>query len=124
MELGAGGPAYLELYRSGELRQWVADAYGRLRSCDLGAGGCGVKRREGELGACRTGERAVVSGHHAHFGDEDPLVGRRGSGTAFFAWCNLRVLPELRYQSGRGWSRSGGGRHCSHDARPSAIGLS
>ena len=47
MESGAGGPAYLELYRSGELRQWVADAYGRLRSCDLCARGCGVNRREG-----------------------------------------------------------------------------
>ena len=39
---------------------------------------------------CRTGERAVVSSYNAHFGEEAPLVGRGGSGTVFFAWCNLR----------------------------------
>jgi len=39
---------------------------------------------------CRTGERAVVSSYHAHFGEESPLVGYHGSGTIFFSWCNLR----------------------------------
>jgi putative pyruvate formate lyase activating enzyme len=39
---------------------------------------------------CRTGERAVVASYNPHFGEEAPLVGRGGSGTIFFAWCNLR----------------------------------
>jgi putative pyruvate formate lyase activating enzyme len=33
---------------------------------------------------------AVVASAGAHFGEESPLVGRGGSGTIFFTWCNLR----------------------------------
>ncbi|MGD9007287.1 MAG: radical SAM protein [Desulfobacteraceae bacterium] len=38
---------------------------------------------------CKTGRLAVVSSFNAHFGEEDPLVGEHGSGTIFFAHCNL-----------------------------------
>jgi putative pyruvate formate lyase activating enzyme len=31
----------------------------------------------------------VVSSFNAHFGEEDPLVGKHGSGTIFFTHCNL-----------------------------------
>jgi putative pyruvate formate lyase activating enzyme len=82
-------PTYVALLRSGELKRRVAEAYERLRECDLCARECGVNRREGEVGVCRTGERAVVCSHHAHFGEEDPLVGAHGSGTIFFSLCNL-----------------------------------
>ena len=83
--------AYLKLLRSGELKRRVAEAYARLEACDLCARECGVNRRESAEGAgCRTGERAIVSSVGPHFGQEDPLVGTRGSGTIFFSWCNLR----------------------------------
>jgi uncharacterized Fe-S radical SAM superfamily protein PflX len=39
---------------------------------------------------CRTGVRAQVSSYNPHFGEESPLVGTGGSGTIFFAWCNLK----------------------------------
>jgi len=82
--------AYLKLYRSGELKERVTEAYHRLESCNICARECGVNRRESAKGAaCRTGERAVVSSYAPHFGEEAPLVGRGGSGTIFFAWCNL-----------------------------------
>jgi putative pyruvate formate lyase activating enzyme len=84
-------PAYLHLLRSGELGRRVAKGYARLEACDICARECGVDRRLGTEGAgCRTGERAIVSSYGPHFGEEDPLVGRGGSGTIFFAWCNLR----------------------------------
>jgi len=83
-------PPYLALHRSGELRRRVAEAYERLRECDLCARECRVDRRRGEVGSCNTGERAVVCSYHAHFGEEDPLVGTHGSGTIFFSWCNLK----------------------------------
>jgi putative pyruvate formate lyase activating enzyme len=84
-------PAYLQLLRSGELKRRVAKAYTRLEACDICARECGVNRRESAEGAgCRTGERAIVSSAGPHFGEEDPLVGRGGSGTIFFSWCNLR----------------------------------
>jgi putative pyruvate formate lyase activating enzyme len=83
--------AYLQLLHSGELQRRVAEAYARLEACDICARECGVNRRESAEGAsCRTGERAIVSSAGPHFGEEDPLVGRGGSGTIFFSWCNLR----------------------------------
>jgi len=81
-------PAYLALLRSGKLRQRVQAAYERLHACDLCGRECSVDRYE-QLGACRTGVQAVVSSFGPHFGEEDPLRGYRGSGTIFFAWCNL-----------------------------------
>jgi len=44
------------------------------------------------LSQCRTGERAVVSSYGPHFGEEAPLVGTGGSGTIFFAHCNLHCV--------------------------------
>ena len=90
-------PAYLELLRSGELKRRVAEAYERLGDCHLCPRECGVNRRE-EKGSCRTEERAVVSSYAPHFGEEAPLVGRFGSGTIFFAHCNLRCCFCQNYE--------------------------
>ena len=83
-------PTYLKLHRSGELRARVQEAYRRLEECTLCPRQCRVNRREGETGACRTGEEAIVASYNPHFGEESPLVGHHGSGTIFFSWCNLR----------------------------------
>jgi putative pyruvate formate lyase activating enzyme len=48
-----------------------------------------VDRTKGETGTCETGRQAVVASYNAHFGEEAPLVGQRGSGTIFFTHCNL-----------------------------------
>lgn len=86
-------PAYLALYRSGELVERARAARVHLGDCDLCARYCRVDRLSGTKGAiCRTGERAVVSSFAPHHGEEDPLRGRGGSGTIFFAWCNLRCV--------------------------------
>jgi putative pyruvate formate lyase activating enzyme len=77
----------------------VADAYARLEACDICARECGVNRRLSTEGAgCHTGERAIVSSHGPHFGEETPLVGRGGSGTIFFSWCNLRCQYCQNYE--------------------------
>jgi len=83
-------PAYLRLLRSGELRERVAQAYEHLSICDVCAWNCDVDRRSGQIGVCRTGERARVSSYGPHLGEEDPLRGWRGSGTIFFTRCNLK----------------------------------
>jgi putative pyruvate formate lyase activating enzyme len=84
-------PAYLGLLRSGELRHRVEAAYQRLEACDICPRQCSVNRLQSSEGAvCRTGKRPVVSSYNPHFGEEDPLVGTGGSGTIFFAWCNLK----------------------------------
>ena len=89
----AFAPAYLGLLRSGELIERARRAREHMRDCVLCARQCHVDRLESVRGAvCRTGENAVVSSFGAHHGEEDPLRGRRGSGTIFFGWCNLRCL--------------------------------
>lgn len=86
-------PAYLDLWRSGELKARVERAWRHLQDCDLCARYCRVGRLKGIKGAiCRTGEMAVVISYGPHHGEEDPLRGIHGSGTIFFSWCNLRCV--------------------------------
>ena len=49
-----------------------------------------MNRLKGGLGKCNTGRQAIVSSFGPHFGEEAPLVGSGGSGTIFFAFCNLK----------------------------------
>ena len=86
-------PAYLELLHSGQLSKRVEVARHHMKQCDLCARGCHVNRLETTRGAvCHTGEQAVVSSVHPHFGEESPLSGSRGSGTIFFSHCNLKCV--------------------------------
>jgi putative pyruvate formate lyase activating enzyme len=50
---------------------------------------CKVNRIKGEIGFCGIGDKPIVSSVGPHFGEESVLVGRGGSGTIFFAGCNL-----------------------------------
>lgn len=63
-----------------------------LECCSVCPRNCGVNRLAGETGACRTPREAIVSSYGPHFGEEALLVGRHGSGTIFFANCNLRCV--------------------------------
>jgi len=81
--------AYLNCLASGDLSQRVDQAYQLLTRCCLCAWECGVNRRAGKVGVCKTGERARVSSYGPHSGEEDPLRGWRGSGTIFFSSCNM-----------------------------------
>jgi putative pyruvate formate lyase activating enzyme len=83
--------AYVKLLRTGELQRRAEEAHAILEECRLCGRECGVNRLETTKGAgCRTGVKGVVSSFNAHFGEEDPLVGQHGSGTIFFANCNLK----------------------------------
>jgi putative pyruvate formate lyase activating enzyme len=53
---------------------------------------CKVDRRADVKGLCAIGRHAVVASYFPHFGEEDCLRGRRGSGTIFFSGCNLRCV--------------------------------
>jgi putative pyruvate formate lyase activating enzyme len=75
-----------------QLAQRADQAIVRLKNCDLCPRKCGVNRAEGELGFCRTGKYALLASYGPHFGEEPPLVGARGSGTIFFASCNLGCI--------------------------------
>jgi putative pyruvate formate lyase activating enzyme len=85
-------PTYIDTYSKGLLKEKAAQAYEVLKDCVLCPRKCGVDRLSGELGICQTGEQAIVSSYNPHFGEESPLVGNNGSGTIFFARCNLLCL--------------------------------
>jgi putative pyruvate formate lyase activating enzyme len=70
----------------------------RLSACDLCPRRCGVNRRQGGTGFCKTAEDAEVAHIGLHFGEEPPISGGRGSGTIFFAHCNLRCVFCQNYQ--------------------------
>jgi putative pyruvate formate lyase activating enzyme len=57
-----------------------------------------VDRLEGELGICQVGAQAFVASSAPHFGEEQPLRGRNGSGTIFFGSCNLRCVYCQNYE--------------------------
>jgi putative pyruvate formate lyase activating enzyme len=84
--------AYLTAHKLGILKVRAKTALSMLECCVLCPRTCRVNRLEGERGVCRTGRYAKVSSYGAHFGEEDPLVGSGGSGTIFFANCNLLCI--------------------------------
>jgi len=51
-----------------------------------------VNRIEGQAGFCRIDASTRVSHVGLHFGEEPPISGTNGSGTVFFAACNLRCV--------------------------------
>ena len=84
--------SYRTLLRSGDLYQRVAQARERLEACRVCPRHCNVNRLNGELGTCLVGAKALVASAGPHHGEEFPIRGWYGSGTIFFAGCNLRCL--------------------------------
>ena len=86
-------PPYVALHRSGELAARAERALelldGRCRVCPRL---CKVDRLSDARGLCMIGREAVVASYFPHFGEENCLRGRRGSGTIFFGGCNLRCV--------------------------------
>jgi len=112
MTAGEFIPAYARI-GAHEIAERVAALREIMRSCRLCPRNCAVDRLAGDLGVCRVGAEAVVSSYGPHFGEEAPLVGRRGSGTIFLTFCNLKCIFCQNY----GISHLGQGR----PARPQRL---
>ena len=94
----------------------IDSALARLQThevnCHLCPRDCGINRAAGEKGFCESGNMATVSHALLHFGEEPVLSGpedcvggqsmtglkRSGSGTIFFAGCNLKCWFCQNYQ--------------------------
>ncbi len=102
-------PVYLELHRSGELKERAAAMWELMESCNLCPRECGINRLDGQTGFCRApGTRLFIASSHPHFGEERPLVGSGGSGTIFFSHCGLRCVFCINWRIshlGRGYAR-------------------
>jgi putative pyruvate formate lyase activating enzyme len=64
----------------------------QLEECTLCPRRCGVNRLKGEVGFCNAGADLKVSSYCLHTGEEPPVSGRHGSGTIFFAHCNMACV--------------------------------
>ncbi len=77
-----------------------------LARCRICGNRCGIDRTACAVGRCRADaadlEHVRVASHTLHFGEEPPLVGRGGSGTVFFAHCNLRCVFCQNHQISQG----------------------
>lgn len=86
-------PAYVRAHEEGVLEARAEQARDLLRPCTVCPRPCkDVDRLADRLGACRIGRYARVASAFPHTGEEDVLRGWSGSGTIFFAGCNLRCV--------------------------------
>lgn len=88
-------PSYLRLVASGEFEHRIAKATNMFSACVACGRFCEVNRlsqNSEDWGECRVGDKAIVYAADAHFGEEDCLKGKHGSGTIFFGACNLKCI--------------------------------
>jgi len=91
-------PAYVKALEEGTLQSKVENARELMVECSVCPRFCGANRLQEEKGFCLTGRLAMVSSAGPHFGEESPLVGTGGSGTIFFASCNLKCIFCQNYE--------------------------
>ena len=103
-------PRYLALEHSGELARREQELWAMLESCCLCPRMCDTDRLAGRKGVCGAADTFKLSTYGPHFGEERPLVGRRGSGTIFFSNCNLLCVFCQNWET----NHRGDGRQTSH----------
>ncbi len=89
---GIPAPAALPAERAALARARLPALKRLLARCRLCPRECDALRLRGETGECGLTAELLVSSSHLHHGEEPVLSGRRGSGTVFFAGCNLACL--------------------------------
>ncbi len=62
------------------------------KNCRLCPRSCGVDRTAGQKGVCGETAACRIASAVAHFGEEPPFSGTRGSGTIFFSGCSSRCV--------------------------------
>jgi putative pyruvate formate lyase activating enzyme len=64
----------------------------QLASCECCPRKCRARRLDGATGFCGVQSDPLIAHVGLHYGEEPPISGTRGSGTVFFAGCNLRCV--------------------------------
>ena len=85
-------PAYLDPAVRASLGGRVKAARDELACCCACPRNCKIDRLADQTKVCKTGRHARVTSAFPHHGEEDCLRGTRGSGTIFFAMCNLHCV--------------------------------
>ena len=103
-------PAYLDLLESGELDRRVRLLLGLLGQCEVCPRNCRVKRLRDARAVCETGRWAEVASWCVHSGEEPCISGTMGSGTVFFAHCNLSCLFCQNHRISQEWPAGEGAK--------------
>jgi len=90
-------PGYIDMHESGELKVRSEILFEKMRRCTLCPRDCETDRLSGQRGDCNANGDLEVSSISAHFGEEEELVGRNGSGTVFFTNCSLLCVFCINY---------------------------
>ena len=72
-------------------------SYSQMFSCNICPRNCGIKRTKNK-GYCGVTDKLRINLATRHFGEEPCFSGTRGSGTIFFAGCNLRCVYCQNYE--------------------------
>ncbi|MFO7613540.1 MAG: hypothetical protein R6W71_02770 [Bacteroidales bacterium] len=102
---GGYEPPYVELHRSGALKERAEILWDMMGLCMSCPRECGKDRLRGQRGDCNSTADLEIASYHPHFGEERELVGRNGSGTVFFTHCSLHCVFCINFdisQMGRG----------------------
>lgn len=92
-------PRAVQALADGRLEQATAAAEAMMHQCVACGWRCKVDRTNPpKLGVCRSELQACVASYGPHMGEEAALSGTRGSGTIFFARCNMRCQYCQNYE--------------------------
>ncbi len=91
-------PLYLKTFKEGKLEQITSEIFKLLESCVICPRKCQINRLNNQKGFCKTGLKARVYSFMAHHGEEPPISGQNGSGTIFFASCNMSCVYCQNYE--------------------------
>ena len=69
-----------------------------MSECTLCPRNCKVNREKGELGFCGAGSSVKIARASLHYWEEPCISGKDGSGTVFFACCNMKCVYCQNYQ--------------------------
>ncbi len=95
-------PNYLTLHKNGELKRRGKELWQMMESCKLCPRECGANRIAGDVGFCGSTSKLEISSFSPHFGEEEPLVGKGGSGTIFMTNCGLRCVFCINWEISQG----------------------
>lgn len=90
-------PGYVAMHESGELKVRGQILYEKMHRCTLCPRDCETDRISGQRGDCNANGDLEISSVSAHFGEEEELVGRNGSGTVFFTNCAMLCVFCINY---------------------------
>ena len=77
----------------------------KLEKCTLCPHKCGIDRKKGKIGRCKSTDKVKIALYSTHEFEEPCISGINGSGTVFFSNCNLNCIFCQNYeisQLGRG----------------------